>query len=65
MNLDRAFGQIQALSYMLVRMTATDQGRDLLLTTGEHFEPHATFFFCGRGHNINAQSLDATLKIAT
>jgi hypothetical protein len=50
MNFDRAFGQIQALRYMFVRMTVTDQGRDLLLTTGEHFEPYATLFFCGRGH---------------
>jgi hypothetical protein len=66
MNFDRAFGQIQAVRYKPVRMTATDQGCDLLLTVSEHAEPHvATLCFPGTFHGIYAQSLGAALKIAT
>jgi hypothetical protein len=66
MSFDRAFGQIQAVRYKLVRMTATDQNRDLLLTASEHAKPHvATPCFPGTFHGINEQSLGALPKIAT
>jgi hypothetical protein len=66
MNFDRAFGQIQAVRYELVRMTATDQSHDLLLTASEYTEPHfATLCFTGTFHGIHAQSLGALPKIAT
>jgi hypothetical protein len=66
MNFDGPFGQIQAVRYKLVRMTATDQSRDLLLTASEHAEPHvATLCFVGTFDGIHAQSLGAAPKIAT
>jgi hypothetical protein len=66
MNFDRAFGQIQAVRYELVGITATGQGRDLLLTVAEHLDAHvATLCFFGKLHGVNAQSLGVTPKIAT
>jgi len=64
MNFDCAFGQIQLLRYKLIRMSATDQSRDLLLTASERVEPHvATLCFPGTFHGIHEQSLGALPRI--